>query len=360
MGDLIPMKPLRHQASYENVDIKSGVVILPDDPDHHYDVLHQNHKPIAGPSTSLMTSAPTNNDRPRETANEFRNPPSTSLFTNGSTTNNRPRNTSNEARNSANESVDCTSSESHKKNHSTSAEIHRVLVVFGFVFALIAFVLVLLFALGMLSSSNCRQSCHKELVQPVQTSRATQEFFLIINELRANMSNLYEEIKSRDDIITQLQAHEVDFTRRITELERNETFKLVVVNKSKIIGPQGPQGFAGAVGPKGKDGKDGKDGKPGEKGPANVSLCHYSTIESTPFTASGSGEGQNVSVTEEPGSKIIGATCSTEGASEYNFITRVNSTTKVRELACECKGKSSVFTAGVDGAKCILNYWVCA
>lgn len=348
MGDLIPMKPLRHQASYENVDVKSGVVILPDDPDHQYDVLHQNHKPIAGPSVALVTNAPTYNNRPRETTNEFRNPPSTSLVTNGSTNNNRPRDTPNEAQNSENESVDCIASEGHRKSPSVSAEIYRVLVVFEFVFALIVFVLVLLFAFGMLGSSSCRRSCNKELVQPGQASRATQEFLFVMNELRANMSNLDGDIKSKDEIITQLQAHEVDFTRRIKELERNKTFKLVVVNNSKIIGPQGPPGFSGIVGPKGKDGKD---GIPGEKGPANMSLCHYKTIEVA---------GQNVSVTEDLGSKIIGVACSTIGASEYNFITRVNDTTNVREHVCECKGLSDVFQAGVDGTKCILNYWVCS
>lgn len=51
--------------------------------------------------------------------------------------------------------------------------------------------------------------------------------------------------------------------------------------------------------------------------------------------------------------------CLIEGVLEYNFIIRVNFMIKVWEFVCECKGKLSVFIVGVDGVKCILNYWVC-
>lgn len=328
MGDPIPLKPLRHQASYENVNMNGTGAVLTDDSDHQYDVLHQHQKQTTRPPLVPRTSD-----------------------------NNRPKNKPNEARNKVNEPVDCVTSKGDKKDNSTSAKIFKVLIVFGFVFALLVFVLVLFFTLGMLGTQNCR-SCKKELAPAGQASGVTQEFLQIIKELRANISHLKGDIKSKDEIITQLQARDVDLTEKIAELERKETFKVVVVNNSKIVGPRGPPGFAGAVGPKGRDGLD---GKPGEGGPGNMTLCRYTSIESVPFTASTLGRGQNITVTEKPGFKIFGVTCSTVGASEYNlksgFRSAVNSTSNVRQHECECKGRSDVFQA--SSAKCILNYWVC-
>ena len=98
-------------------------------------------------------------------------------------------------------------------------------------------------------------------------------------------------------------------------------------NLSSLVGLRGPPGIDGNVGAKGLDGLD---GKPGERGIGNMALCRYVSRDGAPFTAETSGSGHNVIVTEQPGYRIIGVTCSTFGPSEYNFKSEMNSITTVR------------------------------
>lgn len=64
---------------------------------------------------------------------------------------------------------------------------------------------------------------------------------------------------------------------------------------------------------------------------------------------------------EEPmGSRIIGATCSTNYAQEYNLESNISST-KRRRFICNCRGPSQLFfPVGKEKRQCRLHYWLCS
>ncbi|XP_044185251.1 uncharacterized protein LOC122965289 isoform X2 [Acropora millepora] len=64
---------------------------------------------------------------------------------------------------------------------------------------------------------------------------------------------------------------------------------------------------------------------------------------------------------EEPmGSRIIGATCSTNYAQEYNLESNISST-KRRRFICNCRGPSQLFfPVGKEKRECRLHYWLCS
>ncbi|KAL9953508.1 hypothetical protein ACROYT_G040933 [Oculina patagonica] len=321
----IPLKPLRHQSSYENM---SGVSFA-DESDHQYDELHAHdrrkrpNRPIPVPNNS--------GGRIRQT------------------------------RQKANEAVSESADSCEGSRRDAPLKIFRILAFVGFSFALVVLLAVMLLAAGVLSPSSCHE-CTKDLVPSKgQAAGLKQELLLVIKKLSSNISELNAMVRSKDEIISQLQTQDVELTGKIAELERKTRLRGLVVNNtnvdlSSLAGRQGPQGFAGAAGPRGENGLDGKTGK---RGPGNMTSCHYISKEGVPFTADTSGIGHKVNVTEQSGYKILGVVCSTFGTAEYNVKSEINSTTNVRLHECECKGKSNVFQAEEEQAKCIMHYWVC-
>lgn len=324
----IPLRPLRHQTSYENV---SGVSFPgsfeEDESDHQYDELHaqdRRNRPLAAPSNSGDRNRPT-----RTKANE------------------------------AAKAETADTCEGSRKG--TSVKVFRILAFVGFSFALAVFLAVMFLAVGVVSPPSCHE-CSNDLVPSSgQASELTQELLLEIKELSSNISELNAMVKSKDEIIAQLQTRGVELTGKIAELGRKMRHPVLVVNNTKfnyssLAGPRGPQGFAGAAGQRGEDGLDGKAGK---RGPGNMTSCRYMSKEGVPFTADDSSIGHKVNVTEVPGYKILGAACSTFGSAEFNFKSEVNATTNVRRHECECRGQSRVFQTESDQAKCIIHYWLC-
>ena len=325
----IPLKPMRHQSSYENMN----TVPSADDCDHQYDELHGHNR--------------------RNTPNIT---PSQSDGKNKQTR--RPRRKESEAL-AANESAD--SCDGSRQSAHSKSKVFRILAFAGFLIALVVFIAVILIALGALSPSSCRECKNSELASG-KASASTQELLKVIQELSLSISELDAVVKSKDEIISRLQTRDGELTEKIVELDRKTTHQAAIVSNSSddlssLAGPQGPPGILGAVGPKGEDGLDGKTG---ERGVGNMTSCMYMTRESASFKADNSDTGHKVNVTEEPGYKILGATCSTIGTLEYNFKSETNATTNVIEHECECRGQSKVFSqANIDKAKCVIHYWMC-
>ncbi|XP_015767566.1 PREDICTED: uncharacterized protein LOC107346298 isoform X1 [Acropora digitifera] len=69
----------------------------------------------------------------------------------------------------------------------------------------------------------------------------------------------------------------------------------------------------------------------------------------------------DVSLEEPMGSRIIGATCSTNYAQEYNLESNISSANR-RRFICNCKGTSNNFApvAGKEKRECKLHYWLCS
>lgn len=58
------------------------------------------------------------------------------------------------------------------------------------------------------------------------------------------------------------------------------------------------------------------------------------------------------------GKKILGATCSTDGAAEYNLDIIKNGDGKYI-YRCICKGLSQLFAVTGNTLKCVVHYWQC-
>ena len=60
------------------------------------------------------------------------------------------------------------------------------------------------------------------------------------------------------------------------------------------------------------------------------------------------------------GMKIVGATCSTEGAAEYVFQDgKIDPSTNTIVYNCICKGASLLFVDDKKKMICVIHYWVC-
>lgn len=330
--------PLRHHSSYENMNGRS----FTDDSSHQYEdpgkLANEVFRRQSREKPALPASR-SDNKRPRKKLNEAYEPVSSK---------HRRRTLTDE------------SDSSDGYHRDTCSKVFKVMAFAGFLFSLAALAVLIMLMLGVLATPSC-QDCKKELVpgqNSPQASGSVEELWNVIKELRSNVSALNTAVKRKDEIISQLQRRDVEHNDKIEELERIANQQVVVVNNTKfnfssLVGPRGPPGIAGPAGPKGEDGLD---GKPGKTGPGNLTLCRYRTLKSAPFTADQAGS--NVVVTEQAGERIIGVTCSTLGASEYNLKSGVNSA-KNRQYQCVCRGQSSVFSARPGRAECILHYWSC-
>lgn len=334
----MPLKP-RHHSSYENMNGRS----FTDDSSHQYEdpgKLTDEVFRVQNRGRPALPASRSSNKHPRRKVNEAYEPVS-----------------SKQRRRTFTEESD--SSDGYHRD--TCSKVFKIMAFLGFLFALAASAMLVLLMLGILSTPSC-QDCKKELVPGQISAQATgsiDELWNVIKELKSNVSALNAAVKRKEEVILQLQRRDLEHTGKIAELERKANSQVVVVKDSKfnvssLVGPRGPPGIAGPTGPKGQDGLDGKPGKPG---PGNMTLCRYMSRKSAPFTAHSSG-GQDVVVTEQPGEKIVGVTCSTLGTSEYNLKSAEN-TAKHRQYRCECRGQSSVFRAATGRAECILHYWSC-
>ena len=320
----IPLKPMRHQSSYENMN----TVQFADDCDHQYDELHGHNR------KNTPKVAPNQSDCKNKQATG-------------------PRRKKSEAANESADSCD---------GQSAPSKVFRILAFAGFLFALVVFIAVILLALGALSPSSCRECKNQSEFGSGKASASTEELFQVITDLISNISELDAVVKSKEETISRLQIQDSELTDKIAELDRKTRHQAVIVSNSRdnltsLVGPRGPPGIPGANGP---TGEDGLDGKTGQKGPGNMTSCRYMTRESASFKADNSVTGHKVNVTEAPGYKILGVACSTIGALEYNFKSEINATTNVREHECECRGQSKVLSqANIDTAKCVIHYWMC-
>ncbi|XP_068683769.1 uncharacterized protein [Montipora foliosa] len=125
-------------------------------------------------------------------------------------------------------------------------------------------------------------------------------------------------------------------------------------------GASGASGLKGAKGVKGDPGSQGPQGPQGDQGAGNFSHCLYKFEESTGITA-GSSVSTESFVVEQTGKKIIGATCSTNRAAEYNLsVVKASSGQNVGKyvFTCTCKGDSTLFLPG-GPMFCYLHYWEC-
>ena len=308
-------KPTRQQ-SYENMDER----------DFSEDVCHQYEEPVDIRS------------RNRETGSSRQDP------------NNAAENTQNKRGKKAGETADCTDGNRHRALPGG----FKILAFAGFLLTIVAIILVVLLMAGAVPSGKCNE-CKKDLVLGHDASKSSEtsqrRLWKVIKELKTSMGRLNSALKKRDETILDLQMQDLELDGKIAELQRKASYRVFVFNGTtfNISNYQGPQ-----TGVKGDTGLDGRTGKIGS---GNMTLCRYMSEESVPFTVDESSVG-NVIVTEQEGYRIIGATCSTVGASEYNLKSQINSN-NFRQYECECRGKSTLFAAKGGGAKCILHYWQC-
>lgn len=332
----MPLKP-RHHSSYENMNGRS----FTDDLSHQYeDPAKLKDEVFEKQSRGRPLPVP-NRSGKRKRVNEVY----------------EPVNTNQRKRTFTDESDTCDG-----YHRDSCSKLFKIMAFLGFFFALATLAFLIVLFLGILPIPGCRD-CKKELVpgqtSPAQATGSTEELWNVIKKLKSNVSELNAAVKRKDKVISQLQKRDLEHTDKIADLEKKAKDLVVVVNNKKFnvsefVGPRGPPGIDGPAGPKGEDGVDGNPGKPGS---GNMTLCRYVSEESVSFTA-GTSVGENVVVTEEPGERIIGVTCSTLGTSEYNLSSGFNDA-KNRYYRCRCRGRSSMFPAAVGKASCILHYWTC-
>lgn len=350
----MPLTPKRHHSSYEPMNGHRFV-----DDTHQYEDPSKLRDEVFRSSNRGKPIPPepkkSGNKRPRKKVNETYEPVQT---------NERRRTYTN----------DSDEAERFRKDRCSTSS--KILAFAGCLIALGSLAVTLMLMLGILSTPACQECTRKEIVleskasgtHDVQSSPSTEELWKMLKELAVNVSELSLALEKKDKLILQLERRDVEHTEKIKELEniahnlefasKNLTSSIVRVERPGPRGPPGNPGTRGAPGPAGPKGDDGLAGLPGKPGGGNMSLCSYKEVESSPFTASNSGIGQNVIVIELSGERIMSVTCSTRGASEYNLKSFLNARQQ-RQYDCECRGKSTLFLGDGRTSLCILHYWVC-
>ncbi|KAL9953426.1 hypothetical protein ACROYT_G040846 [Oculina patagonica] len=123
-----------------------------------------------------------------------------------------------------------------------------------------------------------------------------------------------------------------------------------------VDGPQGNVGSQGDQGNTGIQGPQGPQGPPGPQGPqgaGNFSQCVYD--QATDTVTAGVNAIATAFVNEPNDKKILGATCSTNRAAEYQLSVVQISSGKY-QYTCRCKGDSSVPTGSMI---CFVHFWMC-
>lgn len=248
--------------------------------------------------------------------------------------------------------ADSNDSESSAKRRGCCRDVMCFLVSLTFVIAIAALALVILVILGKLVTVKCGKCLNevetKSPVSGASTMEANNERMLkMIRELQRNLTALNRIVHLRESVIKELVDKEKAHAKKLSELAHKPTYLVISnakYNMSQLRGAPGPRG------PPGKTGPAGNDGKPGT---GNISACVYK-VSQTKFSPSRA-SGHDVFVTQPKQWVIIGATCSTEGASESNLVRNERSDSV--QFGCQCRGIS---TENIPGAAtCYLHYWQC-
>lgn len=311
-GDLehqvrVPQEQKRRQQSYENVNEQDDV---PHEYDKLVDVRGRNRtKCSPGPSK------PTEGDGNRNAAKISEE----TDYTDG----NRPR---------------------------TPSRIFKILNCTGCLLSMAAIILVILLMAGVVPVRNCGDCQNVELLpgqeQEVSTNAPLTQDNLheVVRELKLNLSKVNTALKKRDEKIASLQEQGSKRAGQIAELQRKFTYRVYVINNTVINITD-----SGSI----------IDLNTGKMWHGNMTSCRYKRKEGVSFTIGDMAMG-NVVVTERTGYRIVGVTCSTIGASEYNLKSEINHV-NLRRYECECRGRSTLFIKPKTDrvGKCIMHYWVC-
>ncbi|XP_074631306.1 uncharacterized protein LOC141889879 isoform X2 [Acropora palmata] len=180
---------------------------------------------------------------------------------------------------------------------------------------------------------NSREKGINETIHPkLKNNDAIQSLKMLLNssfqemkdELGQIWSLLHSSEKDLQAMWIAINATEQELTRKITNFSR-------LTGPNKALGSNGKGGLRG---------------------------CKYQ-VQIGNVT-----KGTNVvdvSLEEPMGSRIIGATCSTNYAPEYNLESNISSANR-RRFICNCKGISNNFApvAGKEKRECKLHYWLCS
>jgi len=185
-----------------------------------------------------------------------------------------------------------------------------------------------------------------------------KEFHRVWAAMNTSQNSLVEKLRQvKDNLTEQLNLTTVSLQSDVASLraslvDLNASVTVKVNNVSKMTGPAGPPGFNGSQGPAGPAGSI---GAPGPKGAGDFSACQYKIVteKETP------GDPTITAALAEPnGKRVLGVSCSTNYAAEYNLASAVRS--NVRRYACTCKGSSRLFSPlGGEQKSCYIHYWEC-
>ncbi|KAL9953415.1 hypothetical protein ACROYT_G040832 [Oculina patagonica] len=188
------------------------------------------------------------------------------------------------------------------------------------------------------------------------TNAELRRVWTAVNSTQSGLLGQLEKVK--DNLTNQLNLttallQSSDASLFASLIDVNSTITEKVNNVSKMAGPIGPPGHNGSQGPAGPAGAR---GHPGPKGAGDFSSCQYKVTKEavTPGVTWAS-----VTETEPNGKKFLGATCSTNFATEYNFKSQQQPSGKWAYV-CTCMGTSGSFTPRRGETKnCYLHYWEC-
>ncbi|XP_044185148.1 uncharacterized protein LOC122965249 isoform X3 [Acropora millepora] len=159
-----------------------------------------------------------------------------------------------------------------------------------------------------------------------------------LQSLRMLLNSSFQEMKDElGQVWSSLNSSEKDLQAMWISLNTTEQeLTLKITNVSRITGPKKALG---------------SNGKGGLRG------CKYKVHIGNDTEGS---DVVDASLEEPMGSRIIGATCSTNYAQEYNLESNISST-KRRRFICNCRGPSQLFfPVGKEKRECRLHYWLCS
>ncbi|XP_031568267.1 uncharacterized protein LOC116302971 [Actinia tenebrosa] len=233
------------------------------------------------------------------------------------------------------------------------------LVTLSLMLALAAVLMAVLLVLGLLvpkSCENCLKNVqHSEGVPRTGTSASTpstKHLEQMIKILQANLTQLHQIVRHRDDVIKKLMETDKSHTEQLNILFRNQLSD-ILKNARYNVTAQLKKELRGERGPRGLQGERGPPGEPGKPGSGNISTCVYKVAQVI-FSPSRSSS-QDVFAYQTSGWLIISATCSTDGAAQSN-LRRVEGPNGIQKYSCQCKG---IAVAHQGPATCFIHYWQC-
>ncbi|XP_068683477.1 uncharacterized protein [Montipora foliosa] len=167
-------------------------------------------------------------------------------------------------------------------------------------------------------------------VKPLQMS-----FNKTLREMKNELTRIWFSLNSTGERLQeQITASSLSMWSAVNATQLELVNK--ITNVSKMAGPSVAQGL---------------------NGKGYFSQCKYDV--EIGFTTTGHDTVADASVAESIGSRIIGVTCSTNFAQEYNLVSTVSS--NKQKYICNCKGASNLFhpTSTSPKKTCKLHYWSC-